>query len=368
MDGEESIGKRKRLLRLASIAGAVVIGVAAIGFAVHYTQYGRYIEETNNATIQADQVAISSKLSGYVRAVAVAENETVAQGATLIEIDPTDYDVRVSAAAADVDSALAAANASAASRSEAQAGVLAARADLQAAQASLELANQNIERFRPLTEAGFTSPAQLSQLRADQERAAANVARQRAALVQAERRVGSIHAQTAQLSAQANVARLQQVAAANDLAATRIAAPIAGRVTNSSVRIGQFVQPGVRLMTIVPSDDLYIVANFKETQVELMRPGQPARIEVDALPGVIFPGEVISITPGTGANFSLIPPQNATGNFTKIVQRVPVRIRINAGPTARRVLAPGLSLTVEVDTRAARDELTAIRNEQRRAN
>ena len=120
-------------------------------------------------------------------------------------------------------------------------------------------------------------------------------------------------------------------------------------------------------MTIVPSQEIYVVANFKETQVGLMRPGQQARIQADALPGVEFSGTVASITPGTGANFSMIPPQNATGNFTKIVQRVPVRIRIDAGPAARRVLAPGLSVTVEVDTRTARDDLDAIRAEQERS-
>jgi membrane fusion protein (multidrug efflux system) len=133
------------------------------------------------------------------------------------------------------------------------------------------------------------------------------------------------------------------------------------------VRVGQFVQPGLRLMTVVPTQDLYVVANFKETQVGLMRPGLPASVKVDALPGVVFRGEVVSVTPGTGANFSLIPPQNATGNFTKIVQRIPVRIRIEAGPTARRVLVPGLSLEVEVDTRPARGLLDAIRDEQKRA-
>ena len=117
-------------------------------------------------------------------------------------------------------------------------------------------------------------------------------------------------------------------------------------------------------MTVVPIQDAYVVANFKETQVGLMRPGQPATIRIDALPTVRFNGVVTSVTPGTGANFSLIPPQNATGNFTKIVQRVPVHISINAGPEARRVLVPGLSLEVEVDTRSAREELKAIRAEQ----
>jgi len=116
---------------------------------------------------------------------------------------------------------------------------------------------------------------------------------------------------------------------------------------------------------VVPADSAYVVANFKETQLGLLRPGQPAEIRVDALPGIVFHGRVESITPGTGANFSLIPPQNATGNFTKIVQRVPVRIAIIAGPAARKVLVPGLSIEVAVDTSAQQAELDSIRNEQK---
>jgi len=137
-------------------------------------------------------------------------------------------------------------------------------------------------------------------------------------------------------------------------------------VASLGVRVGQFVSPGQRLMTLVPDGSLYVVANFKETQLGLMRPGQMAEIRVDALPGVVFHGEVESTSPGTGAQFSLIPPQNATGNFTKIVQRVPVRIRIYAGPVSRRVLVPGLSLSVSVDTSAGKEELAAIRAEQER--
>jgi membrane fusion protein (multidrug efflux system) len=187
----------------------------------------------------------------------------------------------------------------------------------------------------------------------------------RAALGQAERRIETIGAQARQNSAQADAARVRREAAANDLASTRLTAPINGRIANRNIRVGQFVQPGARLMTVVPKE-IYVVANFKETQMGLMRPGLPARIRVDALPGVTFTGAVTSITPGTGANFSMIPPQNATGNFTKIVQRVPVRIRIDAGPAAQRVLVPGLSVEVEVDTRTASKVIDSIRAEQDR--
>lgn len=142
---------------------------------------------------------------------------------------------------------------------------------------------------------------------------------------------------------------------------TLLRAAISARVGDLAVRVGQFVQPGTRLMTLVPVDRLFIEANFKETQLGLMRVGQPVRIEVDALPGVELSGRVASFAPGTGAQFSVLPPQNATGNFTKIVQRVPVRIAIEAPPAVRRLLVPGMSVEVTVDTRSAKGELDRIR-------
>lgn len=346
------------------LVAALLVLVAGLAFYVHYDRTLRFFESTDDATIQADQVAIAAKLAGYVRAVPVADNQIVAAGTALVEIDPVDYQTRLAATDAEIASAVAAQGAAGAARSEAEAGVVQARAGVAAAQAGLAFAAREAERYRPLVAAGAEPAEKLSQLTAQRDKASADLAAARAALVQSQRRVVSLGADGTRIAAQAGAARVQRQAAANDLAATSIAAPIAGRVANRSVRPGQFVQPGMRLMTLVPSGELYVVANFKETQIGLMRAGQPVRIEVDALPGVEFKGTVASITPGTGANFSLIPPQNATGNFTKIVQRVPVRIRIDAGPAARRVLVPGLSLSVEVDTRTAQNELEAIRAEQ----
>ena len=344
--------------------------LAAIGGGAWYVDYdrtGRYLQETNDATIQADQVAIAAKLAGYVRTIAVADNQQVAEGALLAEIDPLDFQTRLSSADAGIATALAAQNAANATRVEAAAGIARASAALRAEIAAQAWAGRETVRYRALVAEGIAPAEKLSELTASRDKAEADVAAARAGLVQAQRRVETLSAEARRLEAQAGAARVERQAAANDLAATRLAAPVAGRVANRTVRVGQYVQPGMRLMTIVPGDAIYVVANFKETQVGLMRPGQPVRIEVDALPGVEFRGAVVSITPGTGANFSLIPPQNATGNFTKVVQRVPVKIRIDAGPAARKVLAPGLSLTVEVDTRSGKGELDTIRSEQERA-
>jgi membrane fusion protein (multidrug efflux system) len=145
-----------------------------------------------------------------------------------------------------------------------------------------------------------------------------------------------------------------------------VKASVDGRVGDKSVRVGQYVSQGTRMMSVVPVQAIYITANFKETQLGLMGPGQPAHIKVDALSGVELRGHVESVSPGTGAQFSLIPPQNATGNFTKIVQRVPVRIAIDAGPDARRVLVPGLSVEVTVDTIGAKGEIARIKDQEQR--
>lgn len=345
-------------------AAAIAIGIAIY---VYYDRHARYFEETNDARIEADQVTISSKLAGYVSAVQVEDNQAVTAGTVLVEIDPLDFRTKLAAADADVVTAQAAERAAQAGQAESLAAVERARAALKLARTNLAYAGGEVDRYRPLAASGAEPRARLAQLMAERDRAGAEVAARQAALEEAQRRVESLAAQAQNLGAQVASARVGREAAANDLASTSIVSPISGRIANRVVRVGQYVQPGQRLLTVVPDTGLYVIANFKETQVGLMRPGQPASIEVDALPGVKFKGEVASVTPGTGANFSLIRPENATGNFTKIVQRVPVRIRIDAGPTAKRVLVPGLSLEVEVDTRASRDEIDRIRKEQERA-
>lgn len=348
---------------VAAVAGAIAL-IGGVALYARYYLHGRFLQSTNDAAIQADQVVISSKLSGYVRAVAVADDQLVAPGAELVEIDPTDYRTRVSAADAEIATAQASARTNQAEQAEAAAARDQARAAFQSAQAGLDFAERELARFRPLVSSGAEPDSLLSQLLANRDKALAELNARQAALKQAERRIGTIAAGLGETRARAETARVQRAAAANDLAATRLVSPLAGRIANKSVRVGQFVQPGTRLMTVVPTDQTYVIANFKETQVGLMRPGQKAEIRVDALPGTTFRGRVESITPGTGAVFSLIPPQNATGNFTKIVQRVPVRIVFVAGPAARRVLVPGLSLEVEVDTSANKADLDAIRDEQ----
>ena len=189
-----------------------------------------------------------------------------------------------------------------------------------------------MKRYAPLAATGAETDEQLADLRHHARSGACHLAASLAARVSAQRQIGRprrrSHRRTR--SSRRPQAQLNQIEARRQTT-PRCSAPIAGRVGDSSVRVGQFVQPGTRLMTVVPVQDVYLVANFKETQIGRMRVGQPATIHVDALPGADLHGAVDSFSPGTGAQFALLPPENATGNFTKIVQRVPVRIRVDAG-------------------------------------
>lgn len=341
----------------------LVILVAGLGWLAHHLLIGRYQESTNNAYIRADQVTISSKLAGYVTELSVRDNQSVTMGSQLVRIDPEDYRNRVDAAKAA--SAMALANADAAAADAGGAGAMVAQltAELAAAEAALTYQQGEVARYQPLVKSGAEAAATLAQWTLQRDRAVAEVKALRARLVSARSQISSAEARRAAALATVKAEAVHQRSAAHDLEETRLVAPVAGQIAARSVRLGQYVQPGQRLMTIVPADSLYVEANFKETQIQMMRPGQPAEIRVDALPGLTFHGVIESVTPGTGASFSLVPPQNATGNFTKIVQRVPVRIRLTPGPLARKVLVPGLSLEVSVDTRLGKDEAAAIQAE-----
>lgn len=345
--------------------GLLILGVIYGGYRYYeYRTTGQYMQSTNDAYVSADDVTVSSKLPGYVKNVTVAENAPVQQGALLLEIDSTDYQNRINQADAQIDLARANTAATLSGINEAQASVAQAQAGVAAAQRDVSYFNTEIARYRPLVASGAEPKTALDQLIANRDKSAADVRAKQAAVTAAQSRITSIRSQGGASAAQIRTAQVQRQAATDDMNATQLTAPIGGRVANSTVRVGQFIQPGMRLMTIVPVGDLFIEANFKETQMGMMRPGQPVTVKVDALPDVEFHGTIESITPGTGANFSLIPPQNATGNFTKIVQRVPVKIRIKAGPETRKILIPGLSLEVTVDTRSGKSSVEAIRKEQ----
>ncbi|KQM30195.1 multidrug ABC transporter permease [Sphingomonas sp. Leaf10] len=341
----------------------VVALVAGIWWYIGYQNHGKYMQETNDATVQADMVTIAPRVSGYVAEVLVRENQDVSAGQPLVRIDPRD--ARATAAQAEAQIAVAGAQADTARAqiAEQYAAIDQARAQLAAARSKAAYDAAEVARYRPLAASGAETRQTLAQLEVTARQSADNVRAAEAAVAAQQRRIGSLDAQVAQGRAQGQAARAQLAAASVDVGATQLTAPIGGRIGDRTVTIGQYVQAGTRLMSIVPLDRLYITANFKETQLALMRPGQPVEIHVDALDDVAVKGRVESLAPGTGAQFSLLPPQNATGNFTKITQRVPVRVSIEATPAARRLLVPGLSVTVTVDTRSAKDEIEQLREQ-----
>jgi membrane fusion protein (multidrug efflux system) len=357
----KGLSRRTKLI-LLTIAIGVLLAVGAWYF--RHQTYGQYFQETNDAQIMADAVAIAPRVNGYVAEVLVSDNEDVRTGQPLARIDARDYQAQVEQARAQIAQAQAGVENARASISEQRAAIEQAEAQLAAARAKAAHDAAEVARYAPLAASGAETRQQLSQLRLAAMQSAQQVRQQAAAVEMQRRRLGTIETQIRQSEAQARGSRAQLSSADVNLGATLLRAPIAGRVGNKSVTAGQYVQAGTRLMSLVPLDQLYVVANFKETQLALMRPGQPVRIAVDALSDTELNGRVVSLSPGTGAQFSILPPENATGNFTKIVQRVPVRIAIEAGPAARRLLVPGLSVTVTVDTRNAKGELERIEAQQ----
>lgn len=332
------------VLALAAVVGGAVYGV-------HWWRVGRFIESTDDAYLKADSVTVAPKVAGYVTDVFVQPNQAVKRGDPLVRLDRRQYEAMLDQAQATIDSRQADIQRAEADILQQQAQLAQARAQAQAAALSLAHAQKEFERYSPLVITGATTEEHLAELRNARDQANSTLAANQAAVASAEGKIKSSQAQVAQSKAQVKAAEAARSQNHLDVDDTVVRAAIDGRVGDSTVRVGQFVQPGTRLMTVVPVQDVYLVANFKETQIGRMRAGQPVALHVDALPDVEIHGEVESFSPGTGAQFALLPSENATGNFTKIVQRVPVRIKVQADTSLRDRLLPGLSVTTEVDTR-----------------
>lgn len=349
-DGNEPRRARNRAWLIGLLIVALIAGVV---WFVHWWTVGRFIESTDDAYLQADSVTVAPKISGYVAQVFVRDNETVAAGAPLVRLDTRQYDAALAQAQATVDAREADLARAQADLKQQQAGVAQAQAQEEVARVAARHAQDDVSRYAPLAATGAETSERLASLVSTRDQARATLAANAAAVRSAQTQIDATTAQIAQARAQVEAARASLQQAQLDAHDTTIYSPIAGRVGDRSVRIGQYVQPGTRLLTVVPVQNIYLLANFKETQIGHMFPGQPATLHVDALRGIDLRGVVDSFAPGTGAQFALLPPENATGNFTKIVQRVPVRIRVDADAQTRRLLLPGLSVTVDVDTRAA---------------
>jgi membrane fusion protein (multidrug efflux system) len=334
---------KKKLLGVVLCLGAIALG--AVGWA-----WARSSGEasTDNAYVRGDVTSLAPKVGGYVTAVQVADNQTVRAGDVLFRIDDRDYRARLAQAEANVEAAQARLASIDAETSLQRATIRQATAQRQSGLAELNLARKTSDRRRELIRSSAVSQAQVDESDAARARAEAGVAAASATVDAQQERIALLATQR-----KAAVAAVAQAEAARDLAridleSTIVRAPVGGVVGNRQVRVGRLVAAGAPLLDIVPVKDVWLVANFKETQVAGIRIGQRARISIDGYPDRTFEGVVDSFAPGSGSTFSLLPSDNATGNFVRVVQRVPVKIRLVNNPLPGRIV-PGLSARVEVE-------------------
>jgi len=346
-----------------------LVVIAAASYGAHWGYYyfteGRFLVSTDDAYVGANSVIVAPKIAGYIEAVNVRNNQEVREGEVLARIDPGDYRLALDAAKAKVATQDATIQrigrqieAQAAMVSQAEAQVAAAQANSLSAAADEQRAALEFDRAQKLAETNFGSQQRLEQATADKKRTAAAVAGAKASLQSAEAQLAYAKANVDVLATQKSEAVHTRAELANaveraarDLSFAEIRAPFDGVIGNKAVEVGQYVQPGTRLLAVVPLDKVYVDANFKETQLADISPGQKVEVSVDAFDGKTLDGVVGSIAPASGAQFSLLPPDNATGNFTKIVQRVTVRIGFDAEAVKSHKLRPGLSVVATVHTR-----------------
>ena len=330
-------------------AAAAILLAAALGSGYLYWDYARHFESTDDAFIASRQIPIAPKVSGYVTSVPVTDNQHVDQGGVIARIDDRDYRIALDQAKAQVDAAQAAIKNIDAQMAVQQAQVNANQAQVEQAEAALTFAKQQAARYEHLAGTGYGTVQNAQQYSSQLSQQEAALKSAQAALNVAQRQIESLKAQRESAKASLEQAIAQRDQAQLNLSYTTVTAAEPGRVVNLTADPGEYAQAGTNLTMFVP-DDIWITANFKETQLDQMRPGQPADMSIDAYPEREVRGRVASVQPGSGTAFSLLPAQNATGNYVKIVQRVPVKIVIS-NPPADVALGPGMSVepTVRVN-------------------
>lgn len=337
---------KKKILKAAVLV--LLAGGASMG-GLHWYNH-RFEQSTDNAYIHGDMTAIAPKISGYVSDVSVHNNMPVKAGDVLVRLDARDYQARLDQATAAVQAAQAALGVIDRQRDAQQTAIAEARAGIDTWRAEKSRSERDLSRISSLVRNDFASRQSLDTARADAEKADAGINQARARLASAESQIAVIEAnRTAQEAALAQALAARELAQA-DLDHTVITAPIDGVIGNTAVRLGEYVAPGAQMMVVVPLTGLWVEANYKETQITHITAGQPARLLVDAYPDTPITATVTSFAPASGAQFSLLPPENASGNFTKIVQRVPVRIALPDDTPLAGLLRPGLSVIVDIDT------------------
>jgi membrane fusion protein, multidrug efflux system len=331
----------------------VVLGAVVAGAWYGYTWWtvGRFMETTDDAYVGGDVTTMASKVAGFVDTIAVTDNQRVKAGDLLVKLDDRDYRAQLARADASVAAQEAAlANRDAAHRLQ-TAVVDQANAEIAAATAEATRSQYDLDRYRTLSAERYASLQRFEQADADYKKAAAVEHKTQAALRASRHQLDVIDTERRQIEAALAQAKAERDLAALNLSYTEIRSPIDGVIGNRSARVGAYATVGTQLLSIVPARGLWVDANFKESQLAQMSVGQTVEITADVMPGRTFHGRIESLAPATGAQFSVIPPENATGNFTKIVQRVPVRIVLEDGAGELGTLRPGLSVVARVDER-----------------
>jgi membrane fusion protein, multidrug efflux system len=347
-----SLRPSRRAIKRAALALALSLSaVAAADFGYGYVSTGRYLETTDDAYVKADSTIVAPKVSGYIAEVLVSDNEPVKAGQLLARIDDRDFRTALAQAKADVAASEAAVR-NLDAQIELQAPLIQQQAaEVDAAEANLKFAEEERGRYDALMKSGSGTVQRAQQTDAALRAQTAQLQQGKSGLAAANKKIEVLSTERAKAAAQLDHARAVEQQAALNLSYTEITAPVDGTVGARSLRVGQFVQAGTQLMAVVPLDAVYVVANFKETQLTHVRNGQPVELRIDSFHSVKLKGHVDSLSPASGLEFALLPPDNATGNFTKIVQRVPVKIVLDDHKLTG-LLRPGMSAEPTVNTKA----------------
>ncbi|MCP3476812.1 HlyD family secretion protein [Bradyrhizobium sp. CCGUVB1N3] len=371
-NAKTSLSPSRRAIRRAALAFAAALGVAgAAAFGHYYVTTGRYLEMTDDAYVKADSTIIAPKVSGYIAEVLVADNEPVKAGQILARIDDRDFKTALNQANADVVASQAAVKNLDTQIELQQPLIQQQAAEVEATEATLKFAQQERARYDDLMKSGSGTIQRAQQTDAALRSQTAQLQQGKAGLLAANKKVEVLSSQRSQAIAQLDHARAVEQQAALNLSYTQITAPVDGTVGARTLRVGQYVQAGTQLMAVVPLDQVYVVANFKETQLTHVRNGQPVELRVDSFHSTRLKGHVDSLSPASGLEFALLPPDNATGNFTKIVQRVPVKVVLD-DQSLNGLLRPGMSAVPTINTkstvvaeRAAEKQLATRRGKPR---
>ena len=347
----------RRTLVLTGIM--VVLAFAAVSYGTYYALVGRFIMSTDDAYVRANNTIVGAQVAGHITSIAPKDNAAVKAGDLLIKIDDGDYKIAVDAARAKI-----ATQEATVARFARQADALVslveqAKAQLDSMQAGVKRAQLDYDRQQQLSDRGYAPKATFEQSEATRDQSVASVQSAQAGVVSAERNIDVVKAQHVEAERQIGELHASLAKAERDLNFTEVRAAVDGVFSNRLVNEGDYIQVGQRLANLVPLDKVFIDANFKETQLGLLKPGQPVTIAVDGVSGRKFEGIVESLAPASGSVFTLLPPDNATGNFTKIVQRLPVRISVPDSVAREHLLRAGMSVVVYVDTRQTAAEMVS---------